>query len=65
MSQPIQLSSSATDDSPPPVSPRCNWRLLMEDPPTDELFGWIVLVLLAFAPPLGWVLASLLREVFA
>ena len=65
MAQHIQLSSGPADAQSAQASQCPNWRLLMEEPPTDELFGWAVLVLLAFAPPVGWLLASLIREVFA
>ena len=64
MAQHIHFPSGAADEPLSPPTRQTNWRLLMEEPPTDELFGWAVLVLLAFAPPIGWLLASFFREMF-
>jgi hypothetical protein len=43
---------------------RQDWRPLMGEPPSAELLSWVVLVLLTFAPAIGWWLAGGLRRLF-
>jgi hypothetical protein len=40
------------------------WRPLMGRAPSAEALGWVVLVLLTFAPAIGWWLAGGLRRLF-
>lgn len=41
-----------------------DWRPLMGRAPSAEVVGWVVLVLLTFAPAIGWWLAGGLRRLF-